>query len=132
VTETLELAGVGLAAGLLSGMFGVGGGILFVPALVLIGGLSQLDATATSLAAMIPVVVVGAWRQSRYGNVDWRAGLVIGGVSLAGVAGGTALAETLPEDVLQTLFAGLLLVTAARLAWSQLRASDRAPRPPSA
>lgn len=122
--EIVELAAVGLAAGVLAGMFGVGGGILFVPGLVLIGGLGQLDATATSLAAMVPVVAVGAWRQSRYGNVRWRAAAVIGTTSVAGVAGGAALAESLPETVLRTLFAILLLVTAARLLWSL-----RAPAP---
>lgn len=116
--EILEIAAVGVAAGLLAGMFGVGGGILFVPGLVLIGDLGQLDATATSLAAMVPVVAVGAWRQSRYGNVSWKAAGVIGATSVAGVAGGAALAESLPEGVLRTLFAILLLVTAARLLWS--------------
>jgi len=121
--EILEIAAVGVAAGLLAGMFGVGGGILFVPGLVLIGDLSQLDATATSLAAMVPVVAVGAWRQSRYGNVRWKAAGLIGVTSVVGVAGGAALAESLPEGVLRTLFAILLLVTAARLLWS-LRGSS--------
>jgi uncharacterized protein len=116
--EILELAAVGLAAGALAGLFGVGGGILFVPGLVLIGDLGQLEAIATSLAAMVPVVAVGAWRQSTYGNVRWRPALFIGLTSVVGVAAGTAIAEALPEDVLRTLFAVLLLLTAARLVWS--------------
>ena len=69
---------LGFTAGILSGMFGVGGGILFVPTLSLVVGLSHLSAEATSLAAIIPVVAVGAWQQNRYGNVRWRPALVIG------------------------------------------------------
>ena len=112
---------LGFAAGVLSGMFGVGGGILFVPTLALVLGLAQLEAQATSLAAMIPVVAVGAWRQSRYGNVRWSAALFIGLASGIGVGGGAVLAAALPEDVLRKLFAGLLVVIAARLAWSAWR-----------
>lgn len=128
--EIVELVGVGLAAGVLAGLFGVGGGIVFVPGLVLIADLGQLDATATSLAAMIPAVAVGAWRQTGYGNVRWRPAILVGLTSVAGVAGGTALAEALSEDVLRTLFAALLIITAARLVWSELSARGR--RPPSA
>jgi uncharacterized protein len=109
---------LGFSAGVLSGMFGVGGGIIFVPTLSLVVGLSHLSAQATSLAAIIPVVAVGAWQQHRYGNVRWRAGLAIGLVSAVGVAGGVALADALSDDTLRRLFAGLLLVLAARLAWS--------------
>jgi uncharacterized membrane protein YfcA len=109
---------LGFAAGVLSGMFGVGGGILFVPTLSLVVGLSHLSAEATSLAAIIPVVVVGAWQQDRYSNVRWRPALVIGLASAGGVAAGVALATSLSEGVLQRLFACLLLVIAARMAWS--------------
>ena len=69
---------LGFAAGVVGGLLGVGGGILFVPALTLVLGESQIDAEATSLLAIIPVAVVGAWRQSGYGNVNLRDGLVIG------------------------------------------------------
>jgi uncharacterized membrane protein YfcA len=132
MTNVVVALALGLTAGVLAGMFGVGGGMLFVPALVLIGDLGQLEAAATSLAAMVPVVAVGAWRQHRYGNVRWRAGILIGLCSIPGVAGGAALAESLPEDVLQTLFAVLLLVTAARLIWPEVSRFVRAPRRPSA
>jgi hypothetical protein len=114
---------LGFAAGVLSGMFGVGGGILLVPTLALVLGLAQLEAQATSLAAMIPVVAVGAWRQSRYGNVSWSAALFVGLASGIGVGGGAVLAAALPDDVLRKLFAGLLVVIAARLAWSAWRAA---------
>ena len=121
MTTVLLALLLGFAAGTISGMFGVGGGVLFVPTLVLVIGLSQLEAQATSLAAIIPVVAVGAWRQHRYGNVRWRAALVLGLASAVGVAGGVALAVALSEDTLRRLFAGLLVVFAARLGWSAWR-----------
>jgi uncharacterized membrane protein YfcA len=121
MTAVALAVALGFAAGVLSGMFGVGGGILFVPTLVLVLGLAQLEAQATSLAAMIPVVAVGAWRQSRYGNVRWSAALFIGLASGIGVGGGAVLAAALSENVLRKLFAGLLVVIAVRLAWSAWR-----------
>ncbi|MGH2997061.1 MAG: sulfite exporter TauE/SafE family protein [Gaiellaceae bacterium] len=113
---------LGFAAGGMSGLFGVGGGILFVPTLVLVLDLTQLSAQATSLAAMIPVVAVGAWRQHRYGNVRWRAALVVGLASAVGVAGGVVLADALGDVTLRRLFAALLVAVAAQLAWSARRA----------
>ncbi len=119
---TFVLASVlGLAAGVLAGMFGVGGGILFVPTLALVVGLTQIEAQATSLAAIVPVVALGAWRQHRYGNVRWRAAAVVGLASAAGVAGGVALAESLTDSVLRKLFASLLVLTAVHLAVSARR-----------
>ncbi len=119
---TIALALVlGFGAGVLSGLFGVGGGILFVPTLALVVGLSQLDAQATSLAAMIPVVVFGAWQQHRAGNVRWRAGITVGLASILGVVGGAALATSLDEELLRDLFAGFLLVVAVQLVWSARR-----------
>jgi uncharacterized membrane protein YfcA len=120
-TTTIVLALVlGFGAGALSGLFGVGGGILFVPTLALVVGLDQLGAQATSLAAMIPVVAFGAWQQHQAGNVRWRDGIALGLVSIFGVVGGAALATSLDEDLLRNLFAGFLLVVAAQLVWSTL------------
>jgi uncharacterized membrane protein YfcA len=129
MVETLEIVAVGIAAGMLSGMFGVGGGILFVPALVVVADLSQIEAAATSLAAMIPVVAVGTWRQQGYGNVNARAALIIGLTSAAGVGAGTVLAESVPEATLRKLFVGLLFLTAARLVWvaTRLKGLERTP-----
>ena len=109
---------LGFAAGVLSGMFGVGGGILFVPTLSLLINLSHLEAQATSLAAIIPVVAVGAWRQHGYGNVRWRPALAVGLTSAGGVAAGVVLADALSDATLRRMFAVLLLVVAARLLWS--------------
>lgn len=119
---TLALAvSLGLAAGVLSGLFGVGGGILFVPTLVVVLDIPQLEAQATSLAAIVPVVAVGIWRQRRAGVIHWRTALVLGVASVVGVAGGVALAESLSDDLLRKLFALLVLAVACRLAWSVRR-----------
>jgi uncharacterized membrane protein YfcA len=110
-------AALGVAGGLLAGLFGVGGGILFVPTLTLALGLTQLHAEATSLLAIIPTVIAGTWRQHSYGNVRWREAAIIGVVAIAGVEGGVALAETLPEHALRRLFGVLMIVVAAQVAW---------------
>lgn len=112
---------LGFAAGALSGMLGVGGGILFVPTLTLVLSLSQVQAESTSLLAIVPVAMLGALRQRRYGNVDVRDGLVIGVLSGIGVLGGTALANALPQRALRIAFAGLMLLVAAQLLRRLLR-----------
>jgi len=114
---------IGLLGGVLAGLFGVGGGILFVPTLALGLGLTQLHAEATSLLAIIPTAVVGTWRQVRYRNVDVRAAALIGIASIAGVQGGVVVAESLPEHLLRRLFGVLLLVTAAQIVWRARRRS---------
>jgi uncharacterized protein len=111
---------LGLCAGALAGMFGVGGGILFVPTLTWLG-LTQLHAEATSLLAIIPTVLVGVWRQQSYGNVRWRPALVIGFSSVAATVGGAQVAESLPEHVLRKLFAVLLIAVACQVAWRARR-----------
>jgi uncharacterized membrane protein YfcA len=121
MTTALLAAAIGVAAGAVAGLFGVGGGVLFVPTLTLVLGLSQLDAQATSLAAMIPVVLAGVWRQHGYGNMRWRSALTIGLASVVGVGGGVLLARRLPEADLRRLFGALLLVVAAQLVWSLRR-----------
>ena len=112
---------IGLLAGVLAGLFGVGGGILFVPTLTLGLGLTQLHAEATSLLAIIPTVVAGTWRQQRYGNVRWRPAVIIGLAAIAAVEAGVTVAETLPEHVLRRLFGVLMLAVAAQVAWRARR-----------
>jgi len=108
---------VGLAGGVLAGTFGVGGGIVFVPTLALVLGLTQLHAQATSLLAILPTVLVGTWRQQRYGNVRWRPSITLGIAGIAGVVAGGFLADSLGGSVLRRLFGVLLILTAAQLAW---------------
>jgi uncharacterized protein len=116
VTTALLAILLGFGAGILAGMFGVGGGILFVPTLLALG-LSQIEAEATSLLAIVPTVAAGVWRQNRYGNVHWRASAAIGLASIPGVIGGSYLAVWLDERTLQRLFGVLLIGVAAQLAW---------------
>ncbi len=111
---------LGLVAGVLAGMFGIGGGILFVATLVALG-LDQHEAIGTSLLAIVPTVLVGTWRQSRYGNVCWRAAAVLGVAAAVSAQGGVALAEALPATTLRRLFAGLLVLVAAQVAWRARR-----------
>jgi len=126
VSELLVVI-LGFAGGILAGLFGVGGGILFVPTLVLVLGLTQVHAEATSLLAILPTVLVGAWRQSRHGNVDWRTALLIGLGSVVGVEGGVQIAKALPEGTLRRLFAVFMLLVAASIAWRALRPESTYP-----
>jgi uncharacterized protein len=106
----------------------VGGGTLFIPGLVLLSGLSQVDAEATSLLAIVPVALVGAWRQAGYGNLRLRDGVVLGVLAVPGSIAGVALVNVLPERAVELAFAAFLVVVAARLAREALRAEpDRVP-----
>jgi uncharacterized membrane protein YfcA len=107
---------LGLTGGVLAGLFGVGGGIVFVPALTLGLGLSQISAEATSLAAIVPVVAVGSYRQHRAGLVDWNSAGIIGLCSLVGVLAGAEIALRLPETTLRRAFAVFLVLSAAQMA----------------
>jgi len=114
---------IGVSGGVLAGLFGVGGGVLFVPTLALVLGLTQLHAGASSLLAILPTAFVGTWRQMRYGNVDLRAAATIGVAAIIGVQGGVIVAESLPDSTLRRLFGVLLLLTAAQVAWRARRGS---------
>jgi uncharacterized membrane protein YfcA len=121
------LLALGFCAGVLAGLFGVGGGLLFVPALVLVGDLSQVEAAATSLLAILPTVAAGTWRQWRYGNVRWSTALLLGIGAVFGVEAGVRLAQWLPEQELRRLFALLVFAVAAQIAWRYRRPPSYAP-----
>jgi uncharacterized protein len=104
-----------LAGGMTGGLVGVGGGILFVPALTVCLGLSQVEGEATSLLMIVVVALVGASRQRGYGNLDLRAAVLIGVLSPLGVAIGVVLANNVSERVLQLAFAALALFMATQL-----------------
>jgi uncharacterized membrane protein YfcA len=110
------LVALGIAAGMAGGLVGVGGGVLFVPALVVFADESQLGAEATSLLAIVFVSLVGTWRQRGYGNVRLRDGLLVGALSPLGVLVGVGLANVLPERALELSFASVQLVFAWQLA----------------
>jgi len=120
---------LGLAAGVLAGMFGVGGGILFVPTLLALG-LGQLEAQGTSLLAILPTVLAGTWNQRRYGNLRARIALIVGLSSIAGVEIGARIVTEVPESTLRKLFALLLFGVAAQLVWRTRRRRPRYPDSP--
>lgn len=106
---------VGLLAGLLSGLFGVGGGVMIVPALVLILGYGQRLAVGTSLAAIVPTATVGVISYGVTGNVAWIAALVLAGGAVIGAQGGTWLLPRVPVRALKLAFVGFLLVVIVSL-----------------
>jgi uncharacterized membrane protein YfcA len=117
VTHVLVVAAFGILAGMVSGLLGVGGGIVFVPTLTLALGLSQHQAEATSLAAIVPVVAVGSWQQGRAGLVTWHDAIVMGLVSVVGVLGGAQLASSLSDATLKKAFGAFLVLVAVQMAW---------------
>ena len=114
---------LGFLGGMVGGLLGVGGGVLFVPALAIFLDHSQVDAEATSLLAIVPVAAVAVWRQLGYGNVRVRDGLVIGALTPVGVGIGVVVANGVSQRALELIFAGLALVIAAQLVIRALRPS---------
>ena len=114
--RTLALALVGTAAGLFSGLFGVGGGIVIVPLLVLWLGYGEREATGTSLAAIVVIAGVAAATQGLYGNVRAAEGLLVGIPAIGGVVAGTWLQQRVPVWAVRGLFAVLLAASAVELA----------------
>jgi uncharacterized membrane protein YfcA len=110
------------AGGFAGGLLGIGGGILFVPALTVFLDLSQVDAEATSLLMIVPVALVGVMRQRGYGNVRVEDGLLVGALSPIGVVAGVAIANAIPERALELGFAALALLIALRLVRRALEA----------
>lgn len=109
---TLTLAGIGLGSGLLSGLFGVGGGIVMVPAMVLLAAMAQSRASATSLAAIIPIAAVGAVIFGGAASVDLGAAVVVAIGSLVGVQAGTWAMPRVGDDRLRIGFAVFMVVVA--------------------
>jgi len=122
--SSVAAAIMGFAGGMVGGLLGVGGGVLFVPALAIFLGETQVRAEATSLLAIVPVALVAVWRQLGYGNVRVRDGLVIGALSPIGVGIGVVISNSIPQRALELTFAALALVIAAQLVIRALR-----PRP---
>jgi uncharacterized protein len=118
---TLGAIAIGFVAGGIAGMFGVGGGVVFVPALIFLFGLNQVDAEATSLLAIVPVALVGAYRQSTYGNLRLRDGIVVGVLAVPFAALGVVIVNAIPERAVELAFAALLVYVAIGLLRSDVR-----------
>ena len=112
---TLRLGAIGTAAGAFSGLFGVGGGTVMVPLLILWLGYGEREATGTSLAAIALIALLAAAGQAAYGNVDLAEAALVGVPALGGVVLGTALQQRLPERAVAALFSVLLVVIAIEL-----------------
>jgi uncharacterized membrane protein YfcA len=111
----LKLAAVGTAAGAFSGLFGVGGGTIIVPLLILWFGYGEREATGTSLAAIVIIAALAATGQGAYGNVDVVNGLAVGIPAVGGVIAGTALQQRIPQVAVSYLFAVVLVAVAVEL-----------------
>jgi uncharacterized membrane protein YfcA len=111
----LRLAAIATAAGAFSALFGVGGGTIIVPLLVLWEGYGEREATGTSLAAIVGIAALGAVVHGAYGSVHVAQGLLIGAPAVGGVLAGTALQQRISERTVTIAFAVLLLVSAAVL-----------------
>ncbi|MCY3786418.1 MAG: sulfite exporter TauE/SafE family protein [bacterium] len=134
VAVAFGLAGCGVLVGLVAGLMGVGGGVIVVPALVILFEMGDVAAKGTSLSVVLPTAVVGTLRNLRNDNVDLRGALVIGAGGMLSAFGGGMLAGVIPSSVSSGLFAGLLIVIALRMIRDLLRESadphDRSPPPP--
>jgi uncharacterized membrane protein YfcA len=117
--EVVGFIVLGLATGLLASTLGIGGGIIFVPSLVVFFGFAQHLAQGTSLAVIVPTAVVGAYMHSKRGRVDWRAALLIAAGGIVGGLVGARAALAIDPDLLRRLFAGLLVIVAVRLVSSR-------------
>ena len=121
VAAALALVLIGLATGTLAGLLGVGGGVVMIPAMVLLLGEVNVLAKGTSLAVIIPTSLMGTWRNRKSANVDVKAAAIIGGAGiLSAIAGGT-LAAHMSESVSNGLFATLLVVVAAQMVYREWR-----------
>jgi uncharacterized membrane protein YfcA len=120
VNEILAIL-IAVAGGLAGGLVGVGGGVLFVPALTIFLGLSQVEGESTSLLMIVIVALVGAYRQNTYGNLELRDAVVIGVLSPPGVLIGVVVANEVSQRTLELSFAALALYIAFGLVRRALR-----------
>ena len=116
VRRTLQLAVVGTAAGAFAGMFGVGGGLVIVPLLIVWLGYGAREATGTSLAAIVVIAAAAMLTQGAYGNLHAGDGLLVGVPAVGGVIAGTWLQQRIPVHTVRMLFAAVLVVAAIDLA----------------
>jgi uncharacterized membrane protein YfcA len=127
VLDSISLVVIGIATGVLAGLLGVGGGIVMVPAMIILYGITPVVAKGTSAAVILPTAVMGTWRNRRNANVDLRAAAIVGTAGIVTAALGGTLADRMSDTVSNVLFATLLLVVAVRLLWQLYHTRDPAP-----
>jgi len=115
IGDLVQLALIGLAAGFLAGLLGIGGGVLMVPAMVLLLGFDQHVAQGTSLLVIIPAALSGSYTHHRNGRLFLRDAAILGAGGVIGAVIGSVFALSIEDDILRRLFAGFLLITAARM-----------------
>lgn len=106
---------VGAIGGLFSGAFGVGGGIVMVPAMIVIFGIAPVVAKGTSLAVIIPTAVMGTWRNRKNRNADVHAAAILGFAGVISAVAGAWVSDKMSDDLSNILFASLLVIVAVRL-----------------
>lgn len=115
IGDLVQLALIGLAAGFLAGLLGIGGGVLMVPAMVLLLGFDQHVAQGTSLLVIIPAALSGSYTHHRNGRLFLRDAAILAAGGVIGAVIGSVFALSIEDDILRRLFAGFLLITAARM-----------------
>jgi uncharacterized protein len=111
---------VGIMSGMLAGVFGVGGAIIVIPALVFILGLSQHEAQGTSLAFMLPPVgILATWNYWKAGHVNWKIALVLSLTFVVGAYLGSHLSINISDKTLRRLFGGLMIIIAIKMIFSK-------------
>ena len=113
--EPVLFVAIGLLAGMLSSTLGVGGGIVYVPALATLAGLEQIVAQGTSLAIIVPTALYGSTLHARAGRVDWKVALTAAAGAVLGALGGAEIALGLSDVIRRRLFAGFLVLVALRM-----------------
>ena len=108
---------IGLVSGITSGLFGVGGGIIMVPAMMFFLGMDIKLAVGTSLAVIIPTAIMGSFKHFQLGNVDWRIALMLAPTAIIGSYGGAWLTKSIASADLKKIFGGFLVLVGLRLAF---------------
>jgi uncharacterized membrane protein YfcA len=128
--EALALIALGLAAGAVAAALGLGGGVIFVPSLVVLFGFDQHLAQGTSLAVIFPTAIVATFAHARMGNVRWPLAIPIGIAGVVGAVIGARVALGLDADLLRRMFGVFLIILAGRMAWRAWGLSGRSERSP--
>jgi len=120
ISQVLILMAIGILSGMLAGIFGIGGAIIVIPALIFVIGLSQHEAQGTSLAFMLPPVgILATWNYWKAGYVNWKIALVLSLTFVVGAYLGSQFSINISDRTLRRLFGGLLIIVALKLIFSK-------------